>query len=294
MTSSFLSAIIMPQNNKNILIIGMSKMGKTHFGGQLYGRLKTQTNAFVLRETPNDLSLFDKLLDRLNDGYEGEHTSSSMHQTIILPVKSADGQQHIDIVYPDYGGEQIRNIVEQRSINKTWQQQIHDADDWFLLIRLDLMENVADITTKFYEQIAAEQDSKDENSKSIIDLPEFSSAFYVELLQIFLSVKKIGLASKKKPKLTVLLSCWDKLNKKKGSIPSDALAEKMPMLSTFIHNSWSENQVQVVGLSSLGKDLNKDKADNEYAIKGPEEFGFIILPNGEEEKDIGKILNNVL
>jgi hypothetical protein len=284
----------MPQNNKNILIIGMSKMGKTHFGGQLYGRLKTQTNAFVLRETPNDLSLFDKLLDRLNDGYEGEHTSSSLHQTIILPVKSSDGQQHVDIVYPDYGGEQIRNIVEQRSINERWQQQINNTNDWFLFIRLDLMENVTDISTKFYKQIAAEQDGKTENPNRIIDLPEFSSAFYVELLQIFLFVKKVGLASKTKPKLTVLLSCWDKLNKEEGCLPSDVLAEKMPMFSKFIHNIWSENQMQIVGLSSLGKDLNKDKADNEYAIKGPEEFGFIILPNGKQEEDISKILNNVL
>ena len=72
----------------SILIIGMSKVGKTHFGGQLYGRLKAGTNQYALRHTPNDVSIFQDILDNLNEGLEGKHTDSKLRETITLPVIS--------------------------------------------------------------------------------------------------------------------------------------------------------------------------------------------------------------
>ena len=281
----------MSENNTNILIVGMSKTGKTNFGGQLYGRLKSMECLFKLRETPDDLSLFDEIWRRLNEGLEGAHTSSKLHKTIILPVESKEGK-HIDIVYPDYGGEQIRDIVMQRQISEIWQQQIRSSDHWFLFVRLDLIENISDITTKFYQQIAEDKDKKTVKIKPIIDLPEDTSAFYVELLQIFLYTKKVALSSPNKPQLTVLLSCWDKLNTE-GAKPLEVLHQKMPLFSNFVKSNWHEEDFQIVGLSSLGKDLDKDKPDKEYENLGPERFGYLILPNGERETDITQILNYV-
>lgn len=117
-------------DKKNILVIGMSKTGKTHFGGQLYGRLKTSENKYRLQETPNDLSLFQDILDNLNQGLEGKHTDSKLHETIVLPIISDTGDE-IDLIYPDYGGEQLRGMIELRKINNIWEQQIADSTHWF-------------------------------------------------------------------------------------------------------------------------------------------------------------------
>jgi len=282
----------MQEQNKNILIIGMSKMGKTHFGGQLYGRLETEEYPYKLGPTPGDLSIFKEVIEKLNQGFEGNHTDSKLHQTITLPIVSEDGSE-IDLVYPDYGGEQIRGMIEQRQINKIWQNQIKNSDNWFLFIRLDLMENISDVTTKFYQQIEAEKEIK-EKVKNITDLPEDSSAFYVELLQSFLSVKRVALSSNEKPQLTILLSCWDKMKLVKSTKPSMMLKEKMPLLYNFLHSVWQEDQLHIIGLSSLGQDLNKEKADKIFAKKGPENYGYLILPDGDEEIDITQILNSVI
>lgn len=281
----------MNKDNANILIIGMSKMGKTHFGGQLYGRLKNLENKFKLRNTPNDLSLFENVLDRLNEGLEGDHTSSQLHETIILPIKSAKGV-NIDIVYPDYGGEQIRDIVEQRKLSKVWQTQIQDSNHWFLFVRLDLMENISDVTTKFYKQIEAEKMEKEALIDPLIKLPENSSAFYVELLQILLYAKRVSLSSINKPSLTIILSCADKT--KSDKLPSETLLDKMPLFANFVKNIWEQDQLQIIGLSSLGYDLDQKNPNIDYQLEGPENFGYLILPNGEKEKDLTQILNHVV
>lgn len=279
-------------DKKNILIIGMSKTGKTHFGGQLYGRLKTGENEYGLRQTPADLSLFQDILDNLNQGLEGKHTDSKLHETVVLPVVSKSGGE-IDLIYPDYGGEQLRGMIEQRKVNTTWQEQIRNSTHWFLFVRLDLIENIVDVTTKFYQQIEEEKNIEAKVS-NITDLPVESSAFYVELLQSFLYVKGLSPQSESKPRLTILLSCWDKPKYPKNTIPITILDKKMPLLSHFIKSCWSADNLSVIGLSSLSRDLNSKTPDHDFALDGPENFGYFIAENGKAEPDITLLLNQVL
>lgn len=278
-------------NEKNILIIGMSKTGKTHFGGQLYGRLKTGQNEYSLQETPNNLNLFQDILDNLNQGLEGKHTDSKLHETIVLPVLSKSGNK-IDLIYPDYGGEQLRGMIEQRKISEVWQKQILDSSHWFLFIRLDLIENISDVTTKFYRQIEEEKDVKSKQT-NITDIPVVSAAFYVELLQTFLYAKSLNAQSKDKPPLTILLSCWDKLKQRKNTVPANVLEDKMPLLHYFIINNWNDQNLSVVGLSSLSKDLNAKKPDLDFAMDGPENFGYFVNETGKVESDLTHLLNQV-
>jgi hypothetical protein len=276
--------------NKDVLIIGMSKMGKTHFGAQFYGRLDEQNKeTYHLEERPNDLSLFEEVLDSLNDGNLGAHTSSNLHKTITLPVRTPK-DEIINIIYPDYGGEQIRDIVQNREVNFEWKERITNSDNWFLFIRLDLMERISDVTTKFYKQIKEEIVLEDKPIDNEL-LSAVSSAFYIELLQIFNYVKRVK--SSQKPNLTILLSCWDKLDEEqKNNLPAINLKTIMPMLYNFIRSNWKDNEFNIVGLSSLGKDLDKGN-DSEYQSEGPEKFGFIIKSDGTEEKDITQILNYI-
>lgn len=278
-------------DKKNILVIGMSKTGKTHFGGQLYGRLKTGGNAYTLKETPNELSLFQNILDKLNEGFEGNHTDSKLHKTIRLPVISQGGDE-IDLIYPDYGGEQLRNMIEQRKINQSWQEQIAKSTHWFLFVRLDLIENIVDVTTKFYRQIEEEKSVKSKDT-NITDIPAESSAFYVELLQAFLFIKGLVPQSTTKPSLTILLSCWDKPGYPEKSVPATILAQKMPLFYQFIKSTWEPENLAVVGLSSLSRDLNSKTPDMDFALDGPENFGYFINEAGENEPDITHLLDQV-
>jgi len=44
----------------------------------------------------------------------------------------------------------------------------------------------------------------------------------------------------------------------------------------------------------LGRDLNSTNPDLDFAMEGPEKFGYIVLENGTEENDLTLILNSVV
>lgn len=278
------------ENHKNVLIVGMSKMGKTHFGGQLYGRLKTLTNKYKSKETPGELSLFDNVLERLNDGLEGSHTDVKLHETITLHVESPGGEE-INIVYPEYGGEQIKLMIGSREINPIWQKGISESDNWFLFIRPDLIEDIDDVTTKFFNELKTEREKGREEIKKI---PENSSAFYVELLQAFLFAKNVSVSGIQKPNLVILLSCWDKLDDPEKTIPEEHLKKKMPMLHSFISSNWPSSHRHFMGLASTGTDLHKEKPNEDFAIDGPDEKGYFITPEGKKELDLTLILDTLI
>ena len=86
----------------------------------------------------------------------------------------------------------------------------------------------------------------------------------------------------RKPRLTILLSCWDELET--TELPAELLASRLPMLWSFVRSNWASPTV--IGLSALERALSKTDADLEYAIRGPEEFGYVVLPNGAKSTDI--------
>jgi hypothetical protein len=56
------------------------------------------------------------------------------------------------------------------------------------------------------------------------------------------------------------------------------------MLWSFVRSNWVSPNV--LGLSALERALSKTDADQDYAIRGPEEFGYVVLPNGVKNTDI--------
>jgi len=277
----------MNTSKKNILIIGASNVGKTHFGGQLYGRLDEQTCSLKLREQPESLSVFKEVWEKLNNGLLGAHTPSNQNTKIVFPIEDANGN-NIDIVYPDYAGEQILQIVKQRHINPQWVELIKNSDDWILFIRPYLIDPIVDVTTKFYDHIGVDNEEEIKTQNQSIEIKDSNPIFFIELLQMFLFIKGVGSSNNNKTHLTILLSCYDEIDKQ---LPKKYFQEKMPMLYNFINTVWKDN-FNIYGLSSLGQSLTNDKPDEEFAIDGPENRGYFIREdNLEEIGDITQIFS---
>ena len=199
-----------------------------------------------------------------------------------LSIGSEGGMQ-ADLLWPDYGGEQIQQMIEQRHITRSWLERIQRAEGWLLFLRLSITRTYHDIISRPLHEITALQS---ENATSA-DYKWSDQAVYVELLQLLLFARKVGtLRPIIKPRLQVLLSCWDELPGTNGVAPGELLRRYMPMLADFIDATWSANAVQIIGLSSLGKTLSPDKSDEEYLDEGPQSFGFVVLPDGSRQPDL--------
>lgn len=269
--------------DNRILIIGGPNAGKTHFGGQLYGRLIARTEHYKILSPPEDLTIFEEVLDSLNNGMSSGHTHVNAHKTLALEIEDNMGRKSI-FSFPDYGGEQIRAIVNDRRINKIWKEQIDNSNSWMLFIRLDEIRPVEDVANRGLP----DQDVLKSRNEKTEAMTLSDSAFYIELLQILLYVKKIGVRQKiSTPRLTVVLSCWDLLTSDEQiKLPKDILQDKLRGLCSFITTIWNDNAYQIIGLSSTGKTLSNTEFDMDFIKKGPENYGYMITHSGEKVTDL--------
>ncbi len=105
----------------------------------------------------------------------------------------------------------------------------------------------------------------------------------IELLQMLLYVGgALRTEPLRKPRLCVLLSCWDELNT--DEIPVAVLWKWLPMFASFVASTWATPSV--LGLSALERPLSPRDSDQEFVARGPEQFGYVVLPNGEHSPDL--------
>lgn len=260
-----------------ILLIGESNVGKTHYGAQFLKRLMVKTGALQMSGAPTNLEPFTAALSCLTEGKSTDHTPAGTYVESVWPMKDEAGR-FAELVWPDYGGEQIRNLVTHRRIPSAWHKRVRSSTDWVLLIRLHSLRSEDDLFSRPLQSFAAHEPQGEATSHELSD-----QARTVELLQMLLYLAQLDLDRPLlKPRLTVLLSCWDELET--TDLPIDLLASRLPMLWSFVCNNWTTPAV--IGLSALERSLSTTDADEGYAVQGPEEFGYVVLPDGTKSSDI--------
>lgn len=270
-----------------LLLLGGPNSGKTHYAGQLYGRLRRSLGTLQLRPntgTPDDLSALEEVLRSLEEGNAAKHTPANTWAEIQLHLMDQHGK-HIDLNWPDYGGEKLSEITEHRTISELWQSRLSVANGWLLLIRLraettykDELENLLRRENGTKRTIQREK-SWDANAR------------IVELLQMLMHIAQVETNKRvQRPCLAVLLSCYDELDAP-SSIPSEVLAQHLPLVSSFIHNNWAPNDLSIWGLSSLGCLLEENTESETFIDEGPETQGWVVPPEGgERDSDLSKPL----
>lgn len=265
----------MSVNQQSILVIGESNVGKTHYGAQLLKRLIVGDCALRMAGAASNLKPFEKAMDSLAEGMATEHTPATTYVESVWPIADASGRSG-SLIWPDYGGEQVRNLIAQRKVPGQWRDRVLAATDWVLLIRLHTIRSTDDM---FSRPIATLGKANAEEAHHQVS----DQSRLIELLQMLLYVAGLDRdARRNTPSLTVLLTCWDELGVQGN--PQEVMREQLPMLFSFIDCTWREPAV--FGLSALEKPLSQIDPDQEYAIRGPEQFGFVILADGTRIEDI--------
>lgn len=260
----------------SILLVGESNVGKTHYGAQFLKRLMVETCALKRNGAATNIEAFTTALSCLADGKATDHTPSGTYVESIWPIKD-DAGRTAELVWPDYGGEQVRNLVTQRRIPAAWRERLLQATDWVVLLRLHSMRAEDDLFSRPLQSFAAAE------TEEITEYEPSDQSRTIELLQMLLYLAQLNLDRKLlNPRLTVLLSCWDELET--SELPEKLLASTLPLLWSFIQSNWE--LPTVMGLSALEKTLSKIESDQDYAIRGPEDFGYVILPDGTKNSDI--------
>jgi hypothetical protein len=258
-----------------VVLLGGPNSGKTHYAGQLYGRLRRRPGRLRLAEggTPVDLSPLEDVLASLEEGRAAEHTSASTWAEITLAIVDNNGIR-FQLNWPDYGGEQLRTAFNERAISEMWRTRLADARGWMIMIRLKTEVTYPGAIERMVER---SQGSEHESSRAT---NWDANAYWTELTQILLHVGRHSIVEQKNlPRLAIMLSCYDELGTGE-MLPATILARDLPLFSTFVHSVWPPHSVSVWGLSSLGRELQKTSHDDVFIDNGPETQGWVVSPSG--------------
>jgi|GEM_PF-328173 len=300
----------------SLLLIGGPKTGKTHYGGQLLRRLQRQQGRLHMIGVPSDLSGFQEVCDALAQGKSAPHTPVKIYRESVWRVSHPAKGIEADLVWPDYGGEQVERLTSQRQVPEEWRERIRTADGWMLFIRLSLhpvledmltrprtlarMQHSTDSVPSVMEDVSFSQ-SETQSIKAAVTLPLALSAQanFIELLQTLLFVKQVNTARRIMcPPLFVILSCWDELLP--GSephtlgCPAEVLQSRLPLLFRFIEANWETDSFKIMGLSAQGKPLDDKLPDEDFIDNGPERQGYCVLADGTHNSDLTLLVADLL
>lgn len=266
----------MAEPTLKIAVFGESNVGKSHFGAQLIGRLNAESGSLRMRGAAADLGAFEEVVQSLSGGVPGAHTSAGTYTETLLPVQTADGTA-IDLNWPDYAGEQVSQLLEDRRVPASWQERVEAADGWVLMVRPKHVPLGHDIFSKPLSDLQAA------HSGGAVECSH--QARLVELLQMLVYTSRAR-TGRRRPALAVLLSCWDELEESQRVTPAAVLRKNLPMLADYICNNWSEQRRIVLGLSATGVALSKAAPNQDFIYKGAEAMGWIVDANGEYSPDL--------
>lgn len=268
---------------REIVLIGQADSGKTHYAAQLYGRLRRTTGALRIREeqgTPVDLSPLEGAFRAISEGRLADHTASSVWSELRLPLYDPRGNP-IDLHWPDYGGEQVNEMLRRRAVTASWQERLRRAEGWVWMIRPHVERTSPVDLSKLAQKPAEGASGVDRASRWD------ANATLVELLQILLHVAGLGTVARvRRPRLAVLLSCYDEIQQ--STTPRETLWSRLPLVASFIESNWVVGEASVWGVSALGRALRRDKPDEDFADLPPEGHGWVIAPDGGAQRaDLG-------
>ena len=264
----------MVKTSNSILLLGESNVGKTHYGAQLLKRLIKADGRLRMDKAPTNMKPFEDAMHRLDEGLAASHTTASTYLDSLWPLVDLDGRVG-ELVWPDYGGEQLKNIIETRRLPIGWKERIKNADTWLLMVRINKMRVHDDVFSRPLEKL------QNPNPDSTMQMSD--QARMIELLQMLLHIRgEFSEAQLTAPRLGVLLTCWDELTEM--GKPSEIFRTQLPLLSDFVWSNWADPLV--LGLSALGRSLDPQRCDEDYVTGGPDQFGYVVTADGQKTSDL--------
>ena len=132
---------------RSLLLLGESDVGKTHYGAQVLRRLNGGRGAFTLVNGAN-LKPFRTALDKISQGLSAPHTPRAEYSESTWTLRQRSSGSTMDLVWPDYGGEQVSEMIDGKSLPAAWRDKIVKASGWIFLVRPSQIPLPEDILTR--------------------------------------------------------------------------------------------------------------------------------------------------
>jgi hypothetical protein len=266
----------------NLLILGGPDSGKSTYRAQLYQRIEHEEGELQLVQSVGDMSALQGDVERLLQGLSPLHTNLDIYNSTTLVVKDGAGRE-VSLEFADYGGEQIRRISELNTVPAPWVERAQQSSAWLFFLRIDRLRSAKSFMTE-----PVETTPRLSGALEPLSSEQSGELSAIETLQRLLFVRGASLRDQlAAPRLGIFLSCWDELTDGERKQPPNAILEQRgPLFSRFVQANWKSDEYNLWGLSSTERRLPDKDPDEDFARKGPERAGYVVLNTGNTSADL--------
>ncbi len=237
---------------RSVILIGGPDSGKTNYVGRLWPALEAKKGRLIAAAQPGEIGF---VLDTAEHLFQGHFAPRTEHaedrRDFEVVVSAAGGGDETSIVIPDISGELWRTAVLDSEISEDWMSELRRADGALLFVRVGSDQEVRPLDWVTSRKLLTKVGQDDERSK----LP--TQVMLCELIR-YLEITMADRPGSERPRLSVVVSAWDRVNGETFAKGPEAFLEtEYPLLSGKLADS-GRLDVQIFGLSVVGGDLKDD------------------------------------
>ena len=249
-------------STRSVILIGGPETGKTNFIGRLWIALGTDGGALAASETPDEIQYVEEVVAHLYQGRFAPRTDQNLgadRGSVIIPLSLDESheEERAELVIPDISGEVWKKAVETNELAPEWMARLEDAAGALLFVQVlsPLNENPSDWVTSAALMEHQEDATQPDEIPTQVMLCEFLR---------FLELKLPDPPTSRKPRIAVIVTAWDLLDKERSAAgPQAYLQKEYPLFAGRIADL-DRFDVMIFAMSVFGGD---PKADGEFRKK---------------------------
>lgn len=261
--------------SRSIILLGGPDSGKTNYIGPLWRALDSGKGALHAVEQPHDIEFVMEVSEHIFQGSFAPRTEHSERRRDFEVVVAAEKDGLTSkLVVPDVSGELWRNAVMDNEISAEWMQELRLSDAALLFIRVGSDQDVRPL-----DWVTARDLLEKTGNDECQELP--TQVLLCELIH-FLERSLLQREDGEKPRLSVVISAWDRVDEETFSLgPYAYITREYPLVAGRL-NDQDALDVKVFGLSSVGGDLKNDANFRDDLLQtGPDGRGWVAVYEGE-------------
>lgn len=258
---------------RNVLFIGGPYSGKSNYLFRSWIAIEREQGRILKDGLPAELDYLNAGALELLEGRFAPHTSRDTGGSICrIPISIRERPESTsEIVIPDVSGELWTDLYDKRQWPTAWDALLEPSTGYLLFLQAGSPYEVPSLDWLTCERYFNDRS----HAKPQPETP--TQVVLVDWLQIvrYLLDHKIGASVT--PRLSIVITAWDRVIAQRGGAPADYLASQYPMLSDFLASGNHRFNVRVFGVSVAAGELDKDPTYKEkYLSENPAKEGYSV------------------
>ena len=237
------------------MLIGGPDSGKTNYLARLWEALRSGDGKLHAAYVPDNIKYVEDALTYLLQGKFAPRSDKDLEQSrrdFIIPISVEGYPGPVEIIVPDVTGELWKSAVERCELPPDWMRQLTESYGALLFVRVLSDLNVAPLDWVTARQMLRLQVP---NPAEVDAIP--TQVALCELLQ-FLELKLVRSSFSRRPRVAVVVTAWDRLDRDISSAgPRAYLEREYPLFAGRLKDT-EKIDIEVFGTSVVGGDLDAD------------------------------------